>query len=159
MERRRAVDRYLDLREECPSRADKYLSSSFRMNSHFSIALTDTATGCTQTAPQMLQSLVVVFGSRANNDFARDDQAAQSTLKQLLMFRSFGGAPGVLTRDQSSLPSDNVAIGRLKKGRAVAHGSFSALRGEKPNGRRLNRGLVNLGRHVVFTCIYWRSVF
>ncbi|CAK0877688.1 unnamed protein product [Prorocentrum cordatum] len=81
-ERRRAVHRYLHLREANPGAAERFLSSFFQVRTRFEVRLSDPSTGAALTPSAMVEAVRQDLFARDRNDFEQDPGAEEAMARQ-----------------------------------------------------------------------------
>ncbi|CAK0886329.1 unnamed protein product [Prorocentrum cordatum] len=97
-ERRRAVHRYLHLREANPGAAERFLSSFFQVRTRFEVRLSDPSTGAALTPSAMVEAVRQDLFARDRNDFEQDPGAEEAMARQVSLIRSAGALEGAPAR-------------------------------------------------------------
>ncbi|CAK0904656.1 unnamed protein product, partial [Prorocentrum cordatum] len=155
-ERRKAVHRYLDIRETNAGAAERFLSGFFRSTAKFDIQLVDSITGHALSTSGMIDAIRDDVYSRAHNDFPQCPEARDSLAQAVTAIRRSGAEAGPLYPERPCADHEvEAALSLLKPGKRTVHLCNAALRVQVEEGFRLTRALLNLGRALCVTARPW----
>ena len=155
-QRRKAVHRYLRLRELNDGAAERFLSGFFKDTDRFDIQLVSPETGRTQSTSEMLDAIRTDLLGRAQNDFPQCPVERERMSRAVSEIRRTGAAPGpvgpLLLYSETEVEE---AIALLKRGKRTVHLCNAAVKAPVQEGFRLTRALLNLGRRLCVTSRFW----
>ncbi|CAK0852658.1 unnamed protein product, partial [Prorocentrum cordatum] len=155
-ERRRAVHRYLYLREAGPGAAGRFLSNFFQVRTRFDAKLSDPSTGAALSPSARVEAVRQDLLARDRNDNEQAPGAEEATALQVCMICSAGALAGASARAPPYTDDEvRAVLSAPKPGKRTTHGCYAALRVETPAGARLTRALMNLARAACVTAKIW----
>ena len=164
------VRRYSDLLNSNPGEAAHFLSSWFKKDSSFEIALTEEDSEALLTVQESLAAIAANLQDRADIGSKSLNKVDYQHFANVCKVIFNDGAPrtgsaGILvpernTAENASLYSAdemNLVLTKIKRKKGSVHGPLAALKSEAPGFRAVTRALVNLGRASRLTSSLWAT--
>lgn len=165
-----SFQKYLALRASDPNQAKQFISSFFKKNKAFEIALTHEDSGHLMSVQGMLAAIDQDLQSRADNNFEQDTVACENMQRALREVKQAGApATGVVScpvlascttasyRALYDLAELNSALSFVKPKKKSINHPLSTVKAQCVESRLFLLALVNLGRAVELTASFWST--
>ena len=165
-----SFQKYLALRASDPNQAKQFISSFFKKNKAFEIALTHEDSGHLMSVQGMLAAIDQDLQSRADNNFEQDTVVCENMQHALREVKQAGApATGVVScpvlasyttasnRALYDLAELNSALSFVKPKKKSINHPLSTVKAQCVESRLFLLALVNLGRAVELTASFWST--